>query len=140
MHLHPMSHFCLTVFLLLSMAPLIAILASPLPSLDEEAPTLRVVEMPVFRRESEQLSERGTVSTDIVNWPQALPYYTVMVSAGTPPQTMELVVDTGSGQTWFYGLNSCPYNDSAHNYTNCGGTCKLALVASTDFHQTHPIC
>lgn len=129
-----MGHFGWTVFLLLSVAPLIAILASPIPSLDNEAPTLRVVEMPVFRRDSEQLSERGTVSTDILNWPRDLHYYTVMVSAGTPPQTMELVIDTGSGQTWFYGLNSCPFNDSAHNYTNCGGTCKLDLVASMDFH------
>jgi len=49
--------------------------------------------------------------------------YYVNASVGTPPQTVQLQVDTGSSDVWMFGPRSCDTNTS-----RClGGGCKWAF-------------
>jgi len=95
--------------------------ASPVPLNPAKKATAQVIRMPMYKRSSNQLFSRQTVGTGISNeWLHGEPYYYVQVGVGTPAQSLSLLVDTGSSDTWLYGPNFC---GSSH------GCCKLAELS-----------
>ena len=105
-----------------------AILASPspvLPSKDvtKERATLPagVIRVPTSGRMQSHHSKRQYDSSPIT---QQLPLqsYWITVQFGTPPQTVPLLVDTGSADTWVQARNSCVVSATS----SCGDyACKF---------------
>jgi len=80
--------------------------------------------MPIARK-ARDLSRRNTIQADLSNG--GFNYF-VETQIGTPPQTVQLKIDTGSSDTWAYTPAAC-------SAVNCqGGSCK-----STAFLRRIPI-
>ena len=82
-----------------------------------EAP--RVVQMQMSRNKRSALQKRDPFTVTLGNVDTVGLYY-VNASVGTPPQIIQLQIDTGSSDVWMFGPNSCEANTS-----QClGGECK----------------
>lgn len=94
------------------------VLLCTFPLLTESAPRLsapsgNVVRLPLRRstvRDLEILPRDVLVPLE-----NQLMAYLVDLSIGSPPQTVQLVLDTGSSEIWAYSSGAC---------TSCGGTCE----------------
>lgn len=82
---------------------------SPVPSRRVARSPTGVVHMPLSKRGSLKLARRQSVATSITNGHEDAQldntegYYYVTVEVGTPSQSLDLLVDTGSSDTWVYG-------------------------------------
>jgi hypothetical protein len=106
-----MAAFVLVVFVLLC----------ALASLGDASP--KVFSMRMYRKERSILTKRDPLSVNIGN---AFTYglYFVNASVGTPPQEVQLQVDTGSSDVWMFGPHSCNPSTSL-----ClGGDCESKYV------------
>lgn len=81
----------------------------------------KVLHMPMARNpNANRLARRGHAVVDITN-DMSEGLYFVNASVGTPGQQVQLVLDTGSSDLWFFGANSCDEQTS-----DCiGGTCTF---------------
>ena len=79
----------------------------------------RVLHMPMARNpNANRLTKRGSAAVTVTN-AQSEGIYFVNATVGTPGQLVQLVLDTGSSDVWFFGANSCDSKTS-----DClGGTC-----------------
>lgn len=78
--------------------------------------------MRMYRRDRSAMIKRDTLPVDIGNAQvlDGLGLYYVNASVGTPPQLVQLQIDTGSSDVWFFGPDSCDSTTSP-----CvGGICK----------------
>lgn len=66
----------------------------------------KVVAMRMYRKERSILQKRGTLSVTLGNAVQTGLYF-VNASVGTPPQLVQLQIDTGSSDVWMFGPGSC---------------------------------
>ena len=66
----------------------------------------KVVAMRMYRKERSVLQKRGTLSVTLGNAVVNNLYF-VNASVGTPPQLVQLQIDTGSSDVWMFGPNSC---------------------------------
>lgn len=85
------------------------VLLAALASATASAAAPKVVQMQTYRRESRSasLAKRSAPSSvQIGNVPTVGLYY-VNASVGTPPQVVQLQIDTGSSDVWMFGPNSC---------------------------------
>lgn len=84
----------------------------------------RVLHMPMTRNpNANRLARRGDALVNVTN-DLSEGLYFVNASVGTPGQQVQLVLDTGSSDVWFFGPNSCDANTS-----DCvGGTCTFCSV------------
>ena len=86
-----------------------------------------VIHLPFYKSTSPLLLKRQEIESSIVNgWPVIAPYYFIEAGVGTPAQTITFVLDTGSSDTWIYGLGSCSKNKKDQAVPNCGGICKYS--------------
>lgn len=106
-----MAAFILNVFVLLC----------ALVSLGDASP--KVFSMRMYRKERSILEKRDTLSVNIGNaFIDGL--YFVNASVGTPPQDVQLQIDTGSSDVWMFGPHSCSRSTSL-----ClGGDCESKYV------------
>jgi hypothetical protein len=106
-----MVAFILNVFVLLC----------ALASLGDASP--KVFSMRMHRKARSTLEKRDTLSVTIGN---ALTYgvYYVNATVGTPPQDVELQIDTGSSDVWVFGPNSC----DPSSFPCVGGVCESKYV------------
>ena len=74
----------------------------------------------------------GTVGSQISNVVETLGGYTIYVTAGTPPQSVSLIIDTGSTDTWMFAPDSCSVanedegpesEEPPSGAAGCGGGC-----------------
>jgi hypothetical protein len=78
------------------------------------------------REDSSVIQRRAAVSVPIGNAILNGLYY-VNASVGTPPQLVQLQIDTGSSDVWMFGPNSCDTTTSP-----ClGGECELIVSFRT---------
>lgn len=72
----------------------------------------KVLHMPMARNpNANRLAKRGHAAVDVTNnINEGL--YSVNASVGTPGQQVQLVLDTGSSDIWFFGANSCDSSTS----------------------------
>lgn len=86
----------------------------------------RVLHMPIARKPNAgRLTKRGTQGTALVIANNAISesLYYVNATVGTPGQLVQLDLDTGSSDIWFFGPNSCDTTT-----VECvGGTCTSFL-------------
>ncbi|EED16393.1 yapsin, putative [Talaromyces stipitatus ATCC 10500] len=67
----------------------------------------KVLHMPMARNpNANRLAKRGSASVGVTNAVSEGLYY-VNASVGTPGQKVQLVLDTGSSDIWFFGPHSC---------------------------------
>ncbi|RAO69067.1 uncharacterized protein BHQ10_005079 [Talaromyces amestolkiae] len=67
----------------------------------------RVLHMPMARNpNANRLAKRGAASVTVTN-AMSEGIYFVNATVGTPGQLVQLVLDTGSSDVWFFGANSC---------------------------------
>lgn len=87
----------------------------------------RVLHMPMARNPNvNPLAKRGAASVTVTN-AMSEGIYFVNATVGTPGQLVQLVLDTGSSDVWFFGPNSCDTKTS-----DClGGQCTCF------FHSLH---
>jgi len=77
----------------------------------------KVVKLDIAGRPKETLRKRETYGVTIGNAFSHGLYY-VNASVGTPPQTVQLLIDTGSSDVWMFGPN-------LENCQEClGGICE----------------
>lgn len=84
--------------------------ASPLPAGVASREPAGVMRLPMSRRNADRLVRRQTVDTQILSdhiISGSLGYYYVTVEIGTPAQSIDLLVDTGSSDLWVYGPQYC---------------------------------
>ncbi|KAL1966350.1 hypothetical protein VTN77DRAFT_4492 [Rasamsonia byssochlamydoides] len=102
-----------------SLLTLLAVLDSP-TRVGADSP--KVVKMDISRRSSSssssstnhaygRLARRNTVNV-VVNNAVFQGLYFVNATVGTPPQPVQLQIDTGSSDVWVFGPNSCDENTS----------------------------
>lgn len=82
----------------------VIVLLCALVSLGDASP--KVLSMRMYRTERSILKKRGTLSVDIGN-ANTNGLYFVNASVGTPPQEVQLQIDTGSSDVWMFGPHSC---------------------------------
>lgn len=99
--------------------------ASPVPvSLPARSPA-GVVRMPMSKRGAGSLARRQTVDTGITSghedaqFGDTQGYYYVTVEVGTPAQSLDILVDTGSSDTWVYGSGYCGVQNSCGTQNEC---------------------
>ena len=97
------------------------VLLGCLISVTTAAPEPKVVRMQTSRVQPRStILKRAPLSVTIGNEPLIGLYY-VNASVGSPPQTVQLQIDTGSSDVWMFGPQSCNTSTS-----QClGGTCEL---------------
>jgi len=106
-----MAAFILNVFVLLC----------AVVSLGDASP--KVFSMRMYRKERSILTKRDAFSVNIGN-DLAYGLYYVNASVGTPPQDVQLQIDTGSSDVWMFGTQSCDSSTSP-----CiGGDCESKYV------------
>ena len=107
-----MDSFRSTLLVALSLAALATqSLASP-----------RVISMPFARRNTtSSIAKRDSFAASLENYLPGVQYF-VTAGVGTPPQTVELIIDTGSSDTWMFAPGSCIAGRSG---PCLGGSCKL---------------
>jgi hypothetical protein len=99
----------------------VIVLLCVLVSLGDASP--KVFAMRMYRKERSILQKRGTLSVNIGNAIVDGLYF-VNASVGTPPQIVQLQVDTGSSDVWMFGPESCNPSTSP-----ClGGDCESKYV------------
>jgi hypothetical protein len=105
----------LSLFCLLTSLSLVAsVFAIPMSIPDEGSDNSRTIRIPIARK-ARDLSRRDTIQADLSN--REFNYF-IETQIGTPPQTVELKIDTGSSDTWAYTPAAC-------SAVNCqGGSCK----------------
>jgi hypothetical protein len=65
------------------------------------------------RRDTNDSTKRAPFLVDLQNYPYiGGGFYYVNVTVGDPPQVQKLDIDTGSADTWMFGVNSCETNIS----------------------------
>jgi hypothetical protein len=80
----------------------------------------KVVKMNTYRTERKVLVKRAEPFNVTLGNAAAVGLYYVNASVGTPPQLIQLQIDTGSSDVWMFGPNSCNVETSP-----ClGGECK----------------
>lgn len=81
----------------------------------------KVLHMPMARNpNANHLTKRGSAAVSVTN-AMSEGIYFVNATVGTPGQLVQLVLDTGSSDVWFFGPNSCDAKTS-----DClGGTCTF---------------
>lgn len=86
----------------------------------------KVLHMPMARNpNANPLAKRDSASVTVTN-AMSEGIYFVNATVGTPGQLVQLVLDTGSSDVWFFGPNSCDAKTS-----DClGGTCTFFSVFS----------
>src|SRR5271170_5563882 len=95
----------------------VIVLLCAVVSLGDASP--KVLSMRMYRTERSILKKRGTLSVDIGN-ANTNGLYFVNASVGTPPQEVQLQIDTGSSDVWMFGPHSCDLSTSP-----ClGGDCE----------------
>jgi hypothetical protein len=84
----------------------------------------KVLHMPMARNpNANPLAKRDSAAVTVTN-AMSEGFYYVNATVGTPGQLVQLVLDTGSSDVWFFGANSCDTKTS-----DClGGTCTLFLL------------
>lgn len=91
----------------------------------------KVVSMPFSRRHDARdleviKREVGAISVSLGNaqrGTRGIGIYYVKMTAGTPPQTLQLQLDTGSSDLWMFSKQSCESED-----INClGGICRFPI-------------
>jgi hypothetical protein len=82
----------------------VIVLLCVLVSLGDASP--KVIAMRMYRKERSILQKRGTLSVNIGN-DVMYGLYFVNASVGTPPQKVQLQIDTGSSDVWMFGPKSC---------------------------------
>jgi hypothetical protein len=99
----------------------VVVLLYALVSICDASP--KVFSMRTYRKERSILKKRSTLSVDIGNaFTDGL--YFVNASVGTPPQDVQLQIDTGSSDVWMFGPHSCDSSTSP-----ClGGDCESKFV------------
>ena len=95
------------------------LLWSALQQITARAEAPRVVQMQISRNKRSALSKRDPFSVTLGNADTTGLYY-VNASVGTPPQIVQLQIDTGSSDVWMFGPNSC----NASTSQCLGGDCK----------------
>ncbi len=99
----------------------VLVLLCALASLGDASP--KVVSMRMHRRERSVLQKRSPLPVSIGNAVMNGLYF-VNATVGTPPQEVQLQVDTGSSDVWMFGVHSCDTQTS-----QClGGACELRFV------------
>src|SRR5882757_6541531 len=88
------------------------------------------------KRDMERLGKRAPLTVDLGNIPYlGGGFYYVNASVGTPPQEVQLDIDTGSSDVWMFGVHSCDSTTS----TCSGGafdetaSTSLALLSAGTF-------
>lgn len=86
----------------------------------------KVLHMPMARNpNANPLAKRDSASVTVTN-AMSEGIYFVNATVGTPGQLVQLVLDTGSSDVWFFGPNSCDAKTS-----DClGGTCTFFSLHS----------
>lgn len=87
------------------MAPLHVTALSLFALLTTESLAAQVVHMPLNSRPKSKL-ERRSFTASLQNYLPGLEYF-VAVEMGTPPQKLELIVDTGSSDVWTFAPGVC---------------------------------
>jgi len=92
-----MEHFFIHIALLLAiLAPVFA-----------KAGDLKVLSMPFSRHKRHPIEKRASSFSVAIENDYQLGLYYVDASVGTPAQAVQLQIDTGSSDVWFFGPNSC---------------------------------
>ena len=95
--------------LLLSLNVFMILCALLSPGLGDAAP--KVLSMRMYRQEQNTLQKRDSLSVTLGNsWSNGL--YYVNATVGTPPQEVQLQIDTGSSDVWMFGPHSCDSSTS----------------------------
>jgi Eukaryotic aspartyl protease len=100
--------------LLTTLSLVTSVFAIPMSMPDRGSDIPRTIRMPIARK-ARDLSRRSMIQADLSNGEFN---YFIETQIGTPPQTVELKIDTGSSDTWAYTPAAC-------SAVNCqGGSCK----------------
>jgi len=79
----------------------------------------KVLSMRMYRQERSIIQKRASLTVTVGNAFTKGLYY-VNASVGTPPQLVQLQIDTGSSDVWMFGPHSCDSSTS-----EClGGACE----------------
>lgn len=70
----------------------------------------KVVSLPLYRNEERSIVKRSSAGVPIDYYALSGGSYWLNASVGTPPQLVQLVVDTGSSDVWVFGPGSCDRN------------------------------
>ena len=98
------------------------LLWSALESIGATAATPKVVQMQMAKSKRSMLQKRDPFAVNLGNLRSSGLYY-VNASIGTPPQIVQLQIDTGSSDVWMFGPGSCDSSTS-----KCiGGACKSKI-------------
>jgi hypothetical protein len=84
--------------------------AAPFPAGVASREPAGVMRLPMSKRDSNRVVRRQTVDTQVSSAHieiGSLGYYYVTVEIGTPSQSIDLLVDTGSSDLWVYGPQYC---------------------------------
>ena len=95
------------------------LLCSIIESVTATAETPKVVKMQMSRKNRSTLQKRGPFTVGF-DYDTTFGLYYVNASVGTPPQIVQLQIDTGSSDVWMFGKGSCNNQTS----TCLGGSCK----------------
>lgn len=93
-----------------------------------------------FKRNLAKRDNDGTVSLALDNM---FTYYNVSIEVGTPPQKMNVLVDTGSSDLWVidknnkYCASSQSQLSSSSNYIDCSQSGVFDHSASSTFHKNN---
>lgn len=114
-------------------ASLLGLLAVLDSQASAEADSPKVVKMDLSRSPAtsssnvagRRLARRNSITVPVMNAVSQGLYF-VNATVGTPPQTVQLQIDTGSSDIWFFGPDSCDESTSP-----ClGGVCRLRLSSA----------
>ena len=94
------------------MAPVLkSLLLGGLLAVAEASPKVLPMKFQKDKRNAAALQKRNTVSVDVGNAHKNGLYF-VNATIGTPPQTVNLQIDTGSSDVWMFGPGSCDTQSS----------------------------
>ncbi|KAJ5818617.1 hypothetical protein N7474_004208 [Penicillium riverlandense] len=114
------------------LAPLILISSFVLLASGTAGP--KVVSLPLYRNEGRSIVKRNSAS---VLLDYSLDSFWLNATVGTPPQPVQLVLDTGSSDVWVFGPGSCGSDRCYGHYYDDSQSSTARLVDKGGFYSSY---